>query len=274
VRTRLTFIGLWTACDDEGRYRYEPELLKADLWPFEGEVTAEDVEADAWELAKRSLVCVYDVEGKRYLHIVNWREHQKINRPTPSRLPECSRRTHGGFPEDSSPRARAREVDLERETEKEQGSTTLVEQARPIDDATRVFHAWQASTGRHRANLDANRRQAIAAALKAYPVEDAIDAVQGWANDPWPDRPQQNDITQLLHMGSKRKPLNVLEKMRDLWRNGPPPVRAGPTRASRQLDQARQTYEEMMADVPGGMGEDRGPPQPQLARPADHQTDR
>ncbi len=78
VRARLTFIGLWTVCDDEGRYEYEPELLKADLWPFEAKVTAAAVEADVQELAGRSFVCVYESAGKRYLHVVNWHEHQKI----------------------------------------------------------------------------------------------------------------------------------------------------------------------------------------------------
>jgi hypothetical protein len=51
-------------------------------------------------------------------------------------------------------------------------------------------------------------------------------------------------------------------------------ARASPTRSQRQEAQARQTYQEMMADAPGGMGTPRRPPQPELARPADHQADR
>jgi Helix-turn-helix domain len=50
--------------------------------------------------------------------------------------------------------------------------------------------------------------------------------------------------------------------------------RASPTRAQRQVDQARRTFEEMMANASGGVGADRGPPQPELARPADQHPDR
>jgi hypothetical protein len=121
LSARVTFIGLWTACDDEGRYRYEPELLKADIWPFEPH---HDIGGDVQALAEHGMVCIYESAGKRYLHVVNWHEHQKINRPSPSRLPECSRSPHGGFPEHSSPRARAQEVELgtrNLELEREQG---------------------------------------------------------------------------------------------------------------------------------------------------------
>jgi hypothetical protein len=280
VRTRLTFIGLWTACDDEGRYQYEPELLKADLWPFEAEVTVEDVEADVWELAKRALVCAYEVAGKRYVHVVNWREHQKINRPTPSRLPACSRNPHGGFPEDSSPRARAQEVEVEVEVETEQGSNTVVEQARPLAvipggfsddpaDILDVWDTWKVSTGKKRADFTPARRQAIVKALDKYPVQDVLDAVTYWVNDPWPERPQHNDITQLLHMGTARKPLNVLEKMRDL-RDGPPPVigkhTAEMARIAQDMTRHRPGKEAANGDL-GRMDRNRALAQRQLSRP-------
>jgi hypothetical protein len=83
----------------------------------------------------------------------------------------------------------------------------------------RVFEAWKAtlpSASRH--ELTDARSHVIKAALKRYPLADVLDAVCGWTNDPWPERAQHNDITQLLWMGSKRKPANVLEKMRDLAR--------------------------------------------------------
>ena len=49
-RARLTYIGLWTLADDEGRYEYEPELLKADLWPWEHDVTPKDADVAVQEL--------------------------------------------------------------------------------------------------------------------------------------------------------------------------------------------------------------------------------
>jgi hypothetical protein len=50
--------------------------------------------------------------------------------------------------------------------------------------------------------------------------------------------------------------------------------RNGATRAQQQLDQAQRTYKDMMADASRGMGGAHGPPQSELARPADHQSDR
>jgi hypothetical protein len=129
-RARLTFVGLWTLADDEGRYEYEPELLKADLWPWEDDVTAKDAHECVLELAARQRVCLYEHAGKTYLHIVNWGDHQKISHKTESRLPACHKQTHGGPPEDSGNfrrmpegsgklRPRARAQDLEEEKEKE-----------------------------------------------------------------------------------------------------------------------------------------------------------
>jgi hypothetical protein len=129
-RARLTFVGLWTLADDEGRYEYEPELLKADLWPWEEDVTVKDAHECVLELAARQRVCLYEHAGKTFLHVVNWHEHQKISHKTESRLPACHKQTHGGPPEDSGNfrrmpepsgnfRPRVRAQDLEEEKEKE-----------------------------------------------------------------------------------------------------------------------------------------------------------
>ena len=101
VSAQLTFIGLWCAADDEGRYLYEPGLLKADVWPLQEGVLAGQVAAFVKELTRVAVVCEYETAGHRYLHVVNWHRHQKINRPTPSRLPACPRITHGVLSEGS-----------------------------------------------------------------------------------------------------------------------------------------------------------------------------
>src|SRR6266516_3278016 len=43
-----------------------------------------------------------------------------------------------------------------------------------------VFATWQTSTKKKRARLDAKRERAIRAALKAYPLDEVLDAVRGW----------------------------------------------------------------------------------------------
>lgn len=138
------------------------------------------------------------------------------------------------------------------------------------DPVVLVFHAWVASfPDPTRRDLTPARRDAIKAALARYPLDDVRDAVCGWRHDPWPERAQQNDLAQLLHMGSKRKPANILERMRDLQRRGPPVV------LGKATAQAKATYDQMMQQWAGGedgdqagMGRDRGQAQRELPRPA------
>jgi hypothetical protein len=104
IEARLTFIGLWTHCDDEGRCIDDARLIKAAIWPLDDR-TATDVERDLGALSESSLILRYEVRGRRYIAVVGWSEHQRINRPTASKFPvpiravtskdEDSVRTHG-----------------------------------------------------------------------------------------------------------------------------------------------------------------------------------
>lgn len=82
---KLTFIGLWTHVDDEGRCEYDPELIKADIWPRQRDVEA--VEYDLMVLTELSLITHYIVGERSYLVVNGWKEHQRINRPSASALP-------------------------------------------------------------------------------------------------------------------------------------------------------------------------------------------
>ncbi|GHB55905.1 hypothetical protein GCM10010331_49720 [Streptomyces xanthochromogenes] len=111
---RLTFIGLWTHVDDEGRCVDDSRLIKAALWPLDDR-TALDIEGDLGALSESSLIARYTLNQRRYLAVTGWAEHQKINRPTPSKIPpppkapilgatcgdEDSSTPHGGVSEDS-----------------------------------------------------------------------------------------------------------------------------------------------------------------------------
>lgn len=83
---RLLFIQLWTIADDAGRMRGVSRALASLLYPFDDDVPAL---IDGWltELEREGCIRRYEVNGSHYLEIVNWLKHQKIDRPTPSRLP-------------------------------------------------------------------------------------------------------------------------------------------------------------------------------------------
>nr|WP_223190569.1 hypothetical protein [Streptomyces sp. TRM68416] len=85
-----TFIGLLTQADDQGRHRDHAAIIAGQLWVLRPEHAPSDVETDLAQLADAGLICRYTgLDDKRYLHIVTWHQHQKINRPSKSRLPAC-----------------------------------------------------------------------------------------------------------------------------------------------------------------------------------------
>jgi hypothetical protein len=85
-----TFFGLLTQADDHGRLRDQPAVIAGLLWslrPGHGPIGVED---DLTQLAAAELICRYEGDdGRRYLHIVTWHRHQKINRPSGVRAPAC-----------------------------------------------------------------------------------------------------------------------------------------------------------------------------------------
>ncbi len=90
VTAERTFFGLLTQADDEGRHRDHPAIIAGRLWALRPEHTAAHVARDLDELAAAGLICRYDgCDGRTWLHVVTWQQHQKINKPTDSRLPKC-----------------------------------------------------------------------------------------------------------------------------------------------------------------------------------------
>ncbi|MFJ9420003.1 hypothetical protein ACIRPT_38495 [Streptomyces sp. NPDC101227] len=91
VHAERTFFGLLTQADDHGRFRDNPAVIAGLLWPLRAEHTAVHVEEDLQQLADAGLICRYlGCDGRRYLHIVTWFEHQKIDKPSQTRIPACS----------------------------------------------------------------------------------------------------------------------------------------------------------------------------------------
>ena len=85
---RFTFKGLWEVmADDAGRFRADPRLVKAQVWPLDKDITFRKVEKFLKVLADRRRVVLYEVDAVPYGLIVNWLRHQRIDHPTPSIIP-------------------------------------------------------------------------------------------------------------------------------------------------------------------------------------------
>ncbi|HCA84136.1 MAG TPA: hypothetical protein DEQ61_00670 [Streptomyces sp.] len=90
VNAERTFFGLLTQADDHGRFRDNPAIINGMLWPLRAEHTPVHAEEDLQQLASAELICRYTgCDGRRYLHVVTWTAHQKIDKPSQSRLPSC-----------------------------------------------------------------------------------------------------------------------------------------------------------------------------------------
>lgn len=91
VTATLTFFGLLTLADDTGRFRDHPAIIAGRLWALRAEHTPAHVARDLEELASAGVICRYTgCDGRSYLHIVTWQRHQKIDRPSASRVPRCT----------------------------------------------------------------------------------------------------------------------------------------------------------------------------------------
>lgn len=145
-----TFVRLWTHCDDEGRCKDNPKLLKAALFPLHDDVTVADVDAHLWELSDLGLIVRYSVAGDPFLHVPSWHDHQKPQKRQPSKLPapdsadeqaiqHQSRTTTRPLPEGSGPVVEGRvEGEVVGAVEGDPASCTspqLSVVAEPLDDA-------------------------------------------------------------------------------------------------------------------------------------------
>ena len=83
---RLLFLGLLSACDDSGRTRAASRFLASLLFPYDSDAIDR---IDGWltELEAQGIARRYVVEGCTYLELPKWSSHQKIDRPSPSKLP-------------------------------------------------------------------------------------------------------------------------------------------------------------------------------------------
>jgi hypothetical protein len=99
---RLLFIGLFSCCDDHGRARASSRLLASRLFPYDDDALKK---LPTWieELEKERCIRLYKVNGESFLDIPKWLNHQKIDKPSASKLPsfDSSREDSRGLEKNS-----------------------------------------------------------------------------------------------------------------------------------------------------------------------------
>jgi hypothetical protein len=83
---RLCFVQMWTIADDSGRLRGNSRMLASLLFPYDDDAPGL---IDCWLLELEQSACIvrYVAEGSTYIQIANWLSHQKIDKPSPSKIP-------------------------------------------------------------------------------------------------------------------------------------------------------------------------------------------
>jgi len=72
LAARLLFIGLWCLADREGRLEDRPKRIGAFVFPYE----QYDIDNLLEQLAERGFIIRYQVDGKKYIQVVNFKKHQ------------------------------------------------------------------------------------------------------------------------------------------------------------------------------------------------------
>lgn len=82
---RLAFVGLFTVCDREGRFKWQPNRIKLAVLPYDALDFSRVLDA----LATRGFIRMYSVNDEIFGLIPTWKKHQVINnRESGSEIPE------------------------------------------------------------------------------------------------------------------------------------------------------------------------------------------
>lgn len=83
---RLCFILLWTLADDAGRLRGNSRMLASLLYPYDDDAKHH---IDGWlsDLHDHGCIVRYESDDEQFIQIAKWLSHQKIDKPSPSKIP-------------------------------------------------------------------------------------------------------------------------------------------------------------------------------------------
>lgn len=165
IAVRYFWTQLWGYCDDFGRGRFDARIVKADTFPIDDEVSAEDVGRWMRALEVAKVLVRYEVAGKQYFYLPGWddpQEGQTLRYQKKSNIPEPTGtlRTFANSSAGSLNPANEGEGDIEGEVEGDREGESVASAATPplgcpkhpngtdapcrrCGDARRAYTAWE-----------------------------------------------------------------------------------------------------------------------------------
>ena len=172
---RLTFAGLWTCSDDYGVTKGHPAWLKAQIFPYDIDLTVADFQKWLVDLERIGVIDPFIADGESFFYIRNFSEHQKVDRPSKMRNPPCPRAILDGpsrvsrEPLATDSRECSDETETETETETEIQTTTAA-----ADDDRLPLREGEQGDMADPLTPDAGRRQPKPAARVPSPARKGI----------------------------------------------------------------------------------------------------
>lgn len=198
---RLFYIGLWNEADDDGRFLAHPRRLLGAIFPYETDLAPEFVTETLSALMLSGRLELYVVNGEPYAQLTKFKQHQRINRPTESRIPappppkqvrKRSRKAHAPLTEPSLLERKGKEG-------KGNGDGNEKEQGQAAADNPDVWLAtMQDMANRYAATIDdQTQRRTFNAEIRV--IVNGSDATP-WRDPkeggqvPWSERPRLLDV--------------------------------------------------------------------------------
>lgn len=187
---RYCFILLWTIADDEGRLRGSSRMLASLLYPYDDDAPKK---IDGWlnELDREGCIIRYEADGNAYIQICKWLIHQKIDRPSKSKIPafdESSRilaSPRRALDDGSGPGPGSKDQGVDQGREGKGRDQDVALRARR-EQVSAVFDCWRQTMGHQKSVLDDKRRKIIEARLSdGYPPESLCKAIRGCSKSPF-----------------------------------------------------------------------------------------
>ena len=169
---RLTFVGLWTCSDDYGVTKGHPAWLKAQIFPYDADLTLTQFQEWLADLERIGVIGPFTADDESFFFIRNFSEHQKVDRPSKMRNPPCprdilarpSRVSREPLAADSRECSDETETETETETEIQTTTAAAEDDRPPLEEGEQGDEADLPTP-------DAGRRQPKPAARVPSPAE-------------------------------------------------------------------------------------------------------
>lgn len=169
---RLFFVGSWNFADDNGNLQRSAKKMKMQIFPAD----AIDCEPLVQSLIDHGLFIEYSVNSEEFIHIKGFKDHQVVNRPSKSNIPE---------PKTGDLFARLTEDSLTEGKGKEGKGRDM---SGTPDDVTSVIDYLNEKAGRNYQAVPANTKLVAARIREGASIEQikaVIDTkVAEWGEDP------------------------------------------------------------------------------------------